>query len=379
MEIYEMENEVVEKTGNKIEPESKILSLTNQQKLDILKRWNDESLSPPSIDELMRLAFPDDKEFDARSKKGILVKSFLVEKGLKVVAPPSKSEFELEEHQKEYITNNCVNMKPIEMARILFNDLKITGGDGRLKAVNAFLRTIDPKILYGGEVPEDDYSPPRTVSRIVSRIRKYVEIAKNWDSEKLTPTQKKCVEALGNYLASFRFKHQIDSYTEQKDKSLFESSFITYTYDKDDLTQENCDQYILLCSEIIMASNIQDTINMLQREQDRALNEDGKLNMGIVESVKTARQEYNSCIKRQKDLYNMLVQERSEKMSAEIKDKATLLNLFSAWKNYESRQQILKVRQKQKDNLRKEIHEIENMDEMKMRVLGLSIDEIIDG
>ena len=210
-------------------------------------------------------------------------------------------------------------------------------------------------------------------------IKRYVEEAKNWDSKKLQPNQKKQVEALMNYLCSFRFKYQIDSYEQKGDKELFESSFVKYTYDKNDLSQENCDQYVLLCSEVVILSSIQKTINMLQAEQYRCLQEDGKISMMVVEAIKTARQEHNECVKRQQDLYKSLTQERSDKLSDEIKDKQSLLNLINAWKNQESRQRMLKLAGEKKDKLRKEMHELETLDEMKMKILGISIDEALNG
>ncbi len=375
MEIYDDENNV---GSAPIQPiDNKNFELSNSQKLAALTRWNDESKQPPSIDELSLLVF--NKKLDGRSKEVTVLKRFLVEKGLSIEKGIKTGKFTLTSEQKEYITNNCSTMKGMEMARVLFDNQNIAPAGLEMRAISNFLKTVDPKILYNGELPDDEYVAPNTADRVVARIRKYVEDARDWDAKKMTPTQKKNVEALMNYLASYRFKAQIDSYEERGDKELFESSFIKYVYDKSDLTQENCDQYVLLCCEVIMSFNIQKTINMLQREQDRTLDEGEKMSLTIVEAVKTARQEYNGCVKRQQDLYKSLTQERSDKLSEEIKDKATLLNLFSAWKNYESRQQILKVRQKQKDNLRKEIHEIENMDELKIRVLGLSVDEIIDG
>ena len=56
---------------------------------------------------------------------------------------------------------------------------------------------------------------------------------------------------------TFRFNHQINNYETQNDRDLFESSFIRYTYDKPDLTQEEVDQYIVLSSEVVISANIQ--------------------------------------------------------------------------------------------------------------------------
>ena len=372
MDIWDVEQE--ESTpATKRKLEAKVIVLSNIQKELVLNRWKDESKTPPSIAELLKLAFPKEN-LDGRSKQASFIKELLVENGCDVTEKQEKEDEELKPEHREYIRNNCSSMKIMEMARTLFGN-NIQPGSMEVKQISALVRG------FGGDKSDDikEYVAPNTADRVVARVRNYVEEAKNWDAKKLTPGQKKNVEALMNYLASHRFKHQIDSYEENNDKELFEHQFIKYTFDKPDLTQENCDQYILLCSEILNGSQIQKTINMLQREQDRFLNEEGKVSMAVVEAVKTARQEHGDCVKRQQALYKSLTQERSDKLSEDIKDKATLLNLFSAWKNYETRQQILKLRQNKKEDLRKELHEIDNMDEMKQRVLGLSIEEVIDG
>lgn len=357
------------------------VELSSEQQLVILKAWESNPI-PPSISELVKLCWPElpIEQCDARSKNGRAIKEFIVLKKLnETITDQKPKNKELSDDFKQYIINNCSTMKPIEMARVLYNNPSLSPASAESREISAYCRTINPSILYGGEIPENDYKPPTTIDRLVARVRKYIKETESWDYRKLTPRQKKQCDALMGYLHAFRFKHQIDSYADPNSKVLFESSFLKYTYDKDDLTQEEIDQYILLCAEIVMLTNIQQTIDMLQREQDRTLEEEGKLSMSLIEAIKTAREEHNSCTKRQQSLYKALTQERSKKLSEEIKDKASLLTFFQAWKNYESRQKILKLREEQKSNLRKEIHEIENMDEMKQRVLGLSVDEIIDG
>ncbi len=63
----------------------------------------------------------------------------------------------------------------------------------------------------------------------------------------------------------------------------------------------------------------------------------------------------------------------------EIKDKASLLNIINAWRNYETRQAILVKAKEKKQKLKEEIHKLETLDEMKYRLLGLSEDEILNG
>lgn len=112
---------------------------------------------------------------------------------------------------------------------------------------------------------------------------------------------------------------------------------LRYTYDKSDLTQEEVDQYIVLATEVVISSTIQQTITALQNQIDLATQEDGKIPMAIVEASSTARKEYNDCVNRQQKLLNDLKVKRSERLSKQIKDNASILNLVEMWKQEESR------------------------------------------
>ena len=94
-----------------------ILILTEEQKLKLLKEWNDRPSNPPSLAELVKIAF-DRNDLDGRSKEGKAVKQFLASRQIK----PKKSHeyeakglLELTIEQKEYISNYCHTMTGIEM------------------------------------------------------------------------------------------------------------------------------------------------------------------------------------------------------------------------------------------------------------------------
>ena len=75
--------------------------------------------------------------------------------------------------------------------------------------------------------------------------------------------------------------HQISNYASQDNRELFESSFVRYTNDKPDLTQEEVDQYIVLSAEVVIASNIQVRVERLQELLDQAAEETEGKRMGL--------------------------------------------------------------------------------------------------
>jgi len=357
--------------------------LSEEQKLKLLNEWNNRPDNPPSLAELVKIAF-DREDLDGRSKEGKSVKQFLASRQIK----PRKSHeyeakglIELNNEQKEYISNNCHVMTGLEIAKILFKDETLTNLCQESRSVLDYMKSIPTNIKYNNSENEEastgDYKPPRSEERMIAKINKYV--LDGIDKSKITHGQKREVIAIISYMNTHRFIHQINLYDNESDRELFESSFVRYTYNKSDLTQEEVDQYIVLCTEVLISSSIQQTISVLQNQIDLSLQDDGKIPMALVEASNTARKEYNDCVNRQQKLNNDLKVKRSEKLSKQVKDTASIINLVQMWKEEESRVKLIKMADLKKKSLEKEIDRLSSMDEIKCKILGISRDEILNG
>jgi len=359
--------------------------LTDDQKMNVLKLWN-ESEEPPALMDLVKMAFPD-QDYDGRSKQGKAVSKFLKERSLKARASHEYKKKEVPEltvDQKTYIFNHCALMKPLEIARAIFNDNQLTNLNNEVNLVRDYIKTLDPAVTHTVAENNDsndgtDYKPPKSLNAAVQRINKYVPVG--YDKDKLASHQKKSAEALLGYLHTFRYSHQINTYTSDQDRNLFESSFVRYTYDKPDLTQEEVDQYIVLATEVVISSSIQANIVRLQELLDDIADdtEGRRISMSLVESISSARTEYNQCVNRQQKLLNDLKIKRSERISKQVKENASILNLVELWKEEESRVKMIKLANMRKQIVEKEIENLSTMDEIKCRIFGLSKDEALHG
>jgi hypothetical protein len=358
------------------------LTLTDEQKQKILDEWNNRPYDPPSISELIRLAFGPDVSDKGTTKHARLIKSFLAER--KIVpknqsAPIVKPAITLTPEQEEYIKNNCQTMKAFEIAQILFNNPNLTNLHSEVKLVLSFIKNLEGVSPF--EDPnsvEAEYKAPNTIDRAVARVNKYVHGC-NYDYKTISTKIRKEIESLMTYLHDFRFVYQMETYDTKSDRELFESSFIKYTFDKPDLTKEDIDQYIMLCTEVVMASSIQRTINMLQNEQTKIVQEGGKMSMQLVEAINVARTEHNSSVQRQQKLFKALTEERSQRIQDQIKENATVLNLVQVWKEEEGRKRLIEYAEERKRLLGDEIEKLSALDETKARIFGLSRGEVFNG
>ena len=359
------------------------VELTEEQKLSILKEWNDRPENPPSLLELIRVAYPD-KNYDGRTKEGRAVKKFLatrqiVADGAHVYKP--KDKIKLTQEHKEYISNNAGMMSPVEIARIIFKDNKITNLNQEAKSVSEYIGTLDNKVVY--QTPEqppenNEYKPPKTNLRMTQRVNKYVH--DGLDENNLKSKEKAGIEALIGYMHTFRFNHQINNYETQNDRDLFESSFIRYTYDKPDLTQEEVDQYIVLSSEVVISANIQRRKEHLTAMLDAVVEDtDGRASMSLVEVIGKVETEYNQSVNRQQKLLGDLKEKRSDRLSKQIKENASILNLVQVWKDEENRKKMIHLAEMKKEIIKEEVERLSSMDEIKCRIMGLGEDEALNG
>ena len=363
--------------------------LSPEQQALILEEWNRRDVNhpdgPPSLNELIKIAFPDTENADGRTKEGRIVKEFLSSRNMAARSLHDyvpKGKIELTEEHKEYIANNANLMRGYEIARVIFQDASLSHVSQEARTVNEYIRTLDMSVSSfneEAEVAEDDYKPPKTFTQALNRVNKFV--LDGIDKEKITAKQKKDVASLIGYLHTFRFLHQINSYDDNTNRGLFESSFIRYTYDKNDLTQEEVDQYILLSAEVCIASNIQRRVEHLQRLLDDTANntEGTRISMSLVEAINTAQNEYNQCVNRQHKLLGDLKQKRSDRLSKKIDNSASILNLVEAWKDEETRKQMIELANRQKSSLENEVQKLADMDDLKCRILGISKDEALNG
>ena len=356
------------------------IELTDDQKKKILEEWNTRPSNPPSLVELTKLIFGEG--FDGRSQEGKAIKNYLASRQ---IIPKKSHEYEpkglidLTEDQKEYISNNCSTMTSVEIAKIIFKNNDLTNLNQETRSVGEYIKTLDTKVAYSNpnNIPEGNYKPPATFNRCLSRVNRYVH--EGIDESKLTGKQKRDIQSLIGYLHTYRFLYQINTYQDEQERELFESSFVRYTYDKNDLTQEEVDQYIVLSTEVIISSNIQETIAVLQVQMDEAVQAGEKISMSLVEAISTSRNEYNQSVGRQQKLLQDLKVKRSDRLSKQVKENASILNLVELWKEEESRKEMLKMAEMRKELLTKEIERLSTIDEIKARIMGISIDEVLNG
>jgi hypothetical protein len=365
------------------------MELTEVQKnrvLEILQKNSEASLT-----EITTYVY-ENENIDSRSKEGRILKKYLLDNNIeyKNRSVFQRDRVELTDEHKEFVRNNYKNQHYLDMAKILFKKNNLTHLSLEAREVNKFVEKLqkdDPTYLdtttyipkEENSNPIGEYFPPRRIDQTLYRINKYLNIG--WEQSKLKAVQLKQVETLQRYMNTFSFCYQINTYRRDDDRKLFEDAFIRYTYDKEDLTQEELDQFITLCTEVVTASTILQQVEDLRQLLRQASEEDEGRNikMSLNEAISSLQTEYNQCRTRQNKLYKSLVDDRSKKMQDRKQENASILNLVQAWKDEERRKSIINLAEAQKQNLEEEAKRLSSMDELKAVIRGIDIDEMVHG
>lgn len=369
-----------------MENSPEIDSLTPEQEKQMMDFWNKTPESPPGLKEITKEIFGGD--FDGRSAQGRAVKKSLSKYKLKARATsdyiPRTNEIQLNEEHRQFIINHVSTMNSLEIAKAVFQNSSLTNLNAETRAVNEFVKTLDTRVIYNqaqnDDIPSENYQPPATIEKVLRRVNRYVNCS--LDKENLKNHQRKGLEALINYLHTFRFIKQMNTFDSEDDRTLCEDAFIRYTYDKPDLNQEEVDQYIELSNQVVQGFKVLRRSERMQFALEQITGNDPdtmKVSMGLVEAIGKASTEYDQCIKRQQKLLDDLKEKRSTRLSKQIKENASILNLVQMWRDEEERKKMIKYVQIEQDAIAQEVEKLTSMDEIKARILGLNKDEILNG
>ncbi len=355
-----------------------LVILTEDQCNSIVEAWNKSKDNPPSINDLQKLIFGE--IYDLREKPALAVKKFLASKN---ITPPKKSEkIVLDESQKKYIVNNAKNTKPLEMARFLFKNPKLSALHREAVAVFEFLATQDSKVL-GTE--ESDYSgqygPPKRPEQAAARINRatYDGTIKNGEW-KTNSRINGYLESLIKFCHHPRFVRMMSKLEDDEERKSFELSFIAYVWDKVDLTVEEIDLYIDLCDGLIQEDRLNAEVALYTNFLEDATNEaDGKkTSLSISDHLNTLRESIDKNKKHRKEMITMLQGKRSERVESKKKENSSILNLIDVWQRDESkRKQMIKYAIQEKDKLREELDKLDDMDAIKALIAGLTKEDYL--
>lgn len=351
------------------------ICLSDDDKRKLVEAFNSGTCD---LKELTELIFG--PGFDGRSEQGRVIKKYLSEQGIKARSKfdysKKTNQIVLTEDQKSFIANNAI-MKPLQLARVIFDNPKLPFLSSEVRVVVDYYRTLDAKIANSQEGNSDVvYNPPKTLQQCIARIKKYVQNCPV-NPDKLTQKNKNEINSLMGFLQNIRFIQTARGYEEVEDRELFEDRFVNYTYDKSDLTPEEVDAYINLSMDVVDHKNLTIKLNHLNSLLMNTA--EVKVSLSLAEAIKNTESERNQNLNRQQKLRKDLVGNREKRMEQHRSGYASLNNLVGVWKEEEHRTKLIKFAQQKELLLADEIDKFSEFEDVIALIAGISREEILHG
>ena len=316
---------------------------------------------------------------DGRSKQGRAVRSFLIKSDLtyKTTLIDKAEEIDLTQEQKQFLISNNVErgMNALEVARLTFKNREIQPLSQQHRVTMDFLRKYRPEIVDDNDMlTNDKWSAPKSLSRAIKKINDWAGMS--LDELTLQTKQKRMCEKLLLYLKSPRFVHFINQYSTIGDRDLFESEYVRTVWDKPDLTNDELNLYITVCTNYVRQKHIQQRIDKLGAMLNDSENEQD-ITIRLTEIIKATSEELNQCEKRIESLTKDLNGSRQARLKARGEENGSIAALVEAFQDKEERDRMILMAEMQNKLVSEEADRLETMDEYKARILGISKKELL--
>ncbi len=350
------------------------LELTEDQKKQIEREFKKN----PDLKNITQEVFGDE-ELDGRSKEGRAVRAFLIRSELTFTTTlvEKVEEINLSSEKKQFLLSDNVErgMNALEITRLAFKDREIQPLSQPHRSIMEFLRRYRPEIVDDNEMlTNDKWSPPKSLSRAIKKVNDWA--GQRLDEIEIQTKQKRMMEKLLFYLKSPRFVHFINQYSTLGDRDLFESEFVRTVWDKPDLTNDELNLYITVCTNYVRQKHIQQRIDKLNAMLNDTDNE-RDLTMRLTEIIKATSDELNQCEKRIESLTKDLNGSRQARLKAKGEQSGSIAALVEAFQEKEERDRMILMAEMQNKLIEEEADRLETMDEYKARILGISKKEIL--
>lgn len=350
-----------------------LLTLTQEQKDEIRRIYGET----PDLILITRKVFNNDA-LDGRSLEGRAVRKFLAGQGLQYRTTKKEPEKEiiLTDRQKSFILQNSKNMTSTQMAKVLFPEENITSALSKeSREIIAFLRENAPeKIKVSESGIGIEYAAPLTLTEAVLLINK--STAQEIDSHKLSAAHKQSIQAYLRFINSPRLIQIINSYSDNTDRTLFESEFTRFTWDKPDLTADDVTLYISVCQDIVTNKRLVQHIEKLNQMFENTEDNDD-LSIRLADTIKAKSEEYDKVQKRIESVLKKLSGDRGERLKKQGDRTANFLALVEAFQEEEERRRLLIIAKAYREKVKNEADRLESLEDFKIRILGVSKQDVL--
>lgn len=353
------------------------MNLSKEQKEQILEKFKERQ----DLNWITQEVF-NDPSLKGTHKEGRAVRAFLAEQGRQYNTTKSekKTNVVLSEEQMELLSGDRVgpDMNTLEITKLTFQDDSIKPLSAEHRAVQTFLYANRKDIVDESELAADTrWMRPQSMLTAIERVNKWTGENMPRDPDKLPLKKRRCLTSLLSYYTSYKLQQEIETYKTKADRELYESEFVRSVWDKDDLTSDELNLYMLVCSNYVKRSKIQKRLDAFNQMLDAEDLSTGDLTMRLTEHLKATSDELDKCEKMINTLINKLNGDRAKRLEKKGANSTNFLAIVELWQEEEERLRMVQMAEMQNKLVEEEADLLESVDELKARVFGIGKREIV--
>ncbi|MBL6649904.1 MAG: hypothetical protein ISP56_06535 [Flavobacteriaceae bacterium] len=351
--------------------------------------------NPPNLKKITQDITGDPKQ-SGRTKKGREVKR-LSEDYLGINIPSSHEYHtkvpELSTEKQQTVDANLPRFagRLLDLTRFVFNNVKITNLHGEYRAVEHYVKSIhklksptDRKVIDQNFMDGDEFQSPSTPLLTLRLVKKLVPTCRLDEDDLRKSKIEFMMSRCRDYLQDRHFLIKVNSYLDTTRRELFLSSFIKQVYDKPDLTEEERDQYLAACSEIVMQHDInarlEDINEITKHITETSDSEVANFKMGFVEKSKDQNDAYDKSRKRYEAAMKNLTTIRSKKLDNHKEEQMSIVQLYTWLTEEKNRKRFARVAEARREEVKKSYKKFNDCDSLKAEIWGgLSEHEVLNG
>jgi hypothetical protein len=315
--------------------------------------------------------------YGLRDPQGMAVRKHISNR--KKITHPEIEASALTKAQKEFIDKHIM-MRPLEIARLLFDDEKLQYSTAEFRAVKTYYDTVESpdKPLdnkkESADIADVNYNPPKTFVSVLKRVNNHTSV--NYKEDKMTPSQKENLVRLMGYMSTNRFVYEMNMLKKVSERDNFEATFVRMCYDKPDLTEEEVEMYINYCAGRVSIDRMKIEEAGLIEWKEQVMREEKVPPMTIIEAINNTRSQIDSAQKRLEKSLQDLNGKRVNRLDKLAANNENVLKLIEAFREGRSRAKMIQYLELRKERRDKEVERITNMDELRAQIFGISPEEV---
>ena len=189
---------------------------------------------------------------------------------------------------------------------------------------------------------------------------------------------KQGINTLLRYLHGPRFIHMVNTYANDNNRNLFVSEFVRATYDKPDLTVDEVNLYLNLCSDYVSSSQTKREIELLAKRLGELIDDpDGKMSTSLADTISAKNKEYNDCLERQEKLINKLNGSRAIRLKNQTAANSSIKSLVEYWKTEKTRIKLIGLAKIKEKARQASVIDLHSLDSVKAEIFGAVSEDIL--